>query len=159
MMTARRILTGLVRVVTEEAERNSDFNARLKAALGISEMAANPKRRRPSNRPAGENTRSSGVSVGRRSSSRRPPALLDPVHLARQSESILRTELGRLDLEQLRDIVADYGMDTGKLVMKWRDTDRIVDRIVEVSMARSQKGSAFRDQAEGAASTEKNKPS
>jgi hypothetical protein len=43
----------------------------------------------------------------------------------------------------LRDVVADYGMDPGKLVMKWRDADRIVDRIVEVARGRAQKGSAF----------------
>jgi hypothetical protein len=35
----------------------------------------------------------------------------------------------------LRDVVADYGMDTGKLVLKWRDPERIVERIVEVARA------------------------
>jgi hypothetical protein len=53
--------------------------------------------------------------------------------------------LGKLDIEQLRDVVADYGMDTGKLVIKWRTPDRIIDRIVEVSRQRAHKGSAFRD--------------
>lgn len=78
-------------------------------------------------------------------SNRRPRAILDPVRLARQGEPILRAELSRLDLEQLRDVVAEYGMDTGKLVLKWRTPNRIIDRIVEVSMNCARKGSAFRD--------------
>jgi len=47
-------------------------------------------------------------------------------------------------LEQLKDIVADYGMDPGKLVMKWKSSDKVIDRIVEISLARAQKGDAFR---------------
>ena len=43
-------------------------------------------------------------------------------------------------LEELKEVVADYGMDPGKLVMKWKNVDRIVDRIVELSLARAQKG-------------------
>jgi hypothetical protein len=58
---------------------------------------------------------------------------------------VLRTALGKLDIEQLRDVVAEYGMDTGKLVIKWRTADRIIDRIVEVARQRAHKGSAFRD--------------
>jgi hypothetical protein len=35
-------------------------------------------------------------------------------------------------------------MDPGKLVMKWKGADRVVDRIVELAVARSKKGDAFR---------------
>ncbi len=35
-------------------------------------------------------------------------------------------------------------MDPGKLVMKWKDNVRVIDRIVELSLTRSTKGDAFR---------------
>jgi hypothetical protein len=36
-----------------------------------------------------------------------------------------------------------HWMDPGKLVMKWKTPQRIVDRIVEFSMARAVKGDVF----------------
>ncbi len=80
----------------------------------------------------------------RRPRHRRPPALLDPVELARESENALRGQLAQLTVEELKDIVADHGMDPGKLVMKWKSPERIIDRIVEISVGRTRKGDAFR---------------
>jgi hypothetical protein len=57
---------------------------------------------------------------------------------------VLRLDLSALNIEQLKDVVAQHGMDPGKLVMKWKDPARIIDRIVELAMARSTKGDAFR---------------
>ena len=50
-----------------------------------------------------------------------------------------------LTLDQLRDIVAQYGMDPSKLVMKWKDPERVMDQIVELALTRSIKGDAFRN--------------
>jgi hypothetical protein len=61
---------------------------------------------------------------------------------------MLRARLAGLSIEQLRDIVAEHGMDPGKLVIKWKSADRIIDGIVEMSMARAQKGDAFRSEPE-----------
>jgi len=47
-------------------------------------------------------------------------------------------------LDQLRDIVAEHGMDNDRLAMKWKDSHRVIDRIVERVVDRSEKGSAFR---------------
>ena len=44
-------------------------------------------------------------------------------------------------------MVAQYGMDAGKLVMKWKTWDRIADHTVEMSANRAQKGDAFREDA------------
>jgi hypothetical protein len=55
---------------------------------------------------------------------RRTPAVLDPIDAARQGEEALRQRLAALSLEQLKDVVADYGMDPGKLVMKWKTPQR-----------------------------------
>jgi hypothetical protein len=69
---------------------------------------------------------------------------LDPVALAAQGEEALRNRLAALTLDQLKDIVADHGMDRDRLVMKWRKPNRVIDRIVEVSISRAHKGDAFR---------------
>ncbi|MCA1393234.1 hypothetical protein I6F20_29650 [Bradyrhizobium sp. IC3123] len=137
-MNIRKVLTALVHEVADEAERNPAFRQRVEQALGElaprAHVAPTPKTTPKAEEP-------------KRPSNRRAPAVLDPVQLARQGEDVLRSALGRLDIEQLRDVVADYGMDTGKLVIKWRTPDRIIDRIVEVSRQRAHKGSAFRDTA------------
>lgn len=119
----KRILNDFVRAVVEEADRNPDFARRIEEALGIQEKAKKP-------RPT-------------RASHRRTPAAIDPVELARQGEQALRTRLVELSIEQLKDVVADFGMDPGKLVLKWKTADRIIDRIVEVSIGRARKGEGF----------------
>jgi hypothetical protein len=57
---------------------------------------------------------------------------------------LLAGRLAALDLEQLRDVVAFYGMDPRRLVMKWKTTERVVAHIVETVQTRSRKGDAFR---------------
>lgn len=49
-----------------------------------------------------------------------------------------------LSLDQLRDIIAEHGMDNDRLAMKWKDPARVIDRILERVSSRSEKGSAFR---------------
>lgn len=139
-MTIKKKLNALLREVIAEAEANPAFQERLTKALGPDEqpVKAAPIERQRQAKPAEH----------KRPSNRRPPAVIDPVALARNSESELREALAKLDIEQLRDVVADYGMDPGKLVMKWRDAGRIADRIVEVARGRAQKGSAFLPAAE-----------
>ena len=137
-MNMKKTLNAFFKVIAQEAENNPAFCARLEAALGL-EDKKNSER-------SGARIQEKGESQIKRASNRRPPALLDPVQLARRGETELREELTKLNIEQLRDVVAEYGMDTGKLVLKWRDPERIIERIVEVARGRAQKGSAFRDQ-------------
>jgi hypothetical protein len=59
-------------------------------------------------------------------------------------EDGLRARLGELSLDQLRDILAEHGMDNDRLAMRWKDPARVIDRIVERVAARLAKGSAFR---------------
>jgi hypothetical protein len=120
-------LQGLVRAVVEEAERNPDFARKLESSLGV---GATPATTAPQ-----QNRAASGK--------RRTPAVLDPINVARQGEEALRHRLTPLSVEQLKDIVADYGMDPGKLVMKWKTPERIIDRIVEFSLGRAVKGDVF----------------
>ena len=128
-MTIRTKLSALAQEIADEAERNEHFRERIERVL--SEDSPTP-------------TKASAMRKPRRKGGRRTPAVLDPVQLARQGEHVLRSRLATLNLEPLLDIVAQYGMDPGKLVMKWRKPDRVIDRIVEISLARATKGDAFR---------------
>ena len=118
-------LARVFRVILDEAEQNAAFASRLDEALGTS---------------AGHAI----TSVPRQARGRRSPAVLDPVSGYREGEEALRSRLRDLGLEQLRDIVAEYGMDPDKLAMKWKSTDRLIDRIVDVARGRATKGDAFR---------------
>jgi hypothetical protein len=131
MTSLKTRLTKLAATIAEQASRDPEFALKLEDILGNGGVAK-PK--------GGAGTRSA------RKGGRRTPALIDPVAVALSGPQELQDALSRLDLGQLLDIVAEYGMDPGKLVMKWKDRDRVVDRIVEVSISRATKGDAFRSE-------------
>ena len=113
--------------MADAADRDPELASRLSDIFGAAPAA--PKRPEPA--PG-------------RAKNRRPVAVLDPVAVVGDGEEALRRQLSTLSLDQLRDVVAEYGMDQGKLVMKWKEPARIMDRIVEIAVARTQKGHAFR---------------
>jgi hypothetical protein len=139
-MPLRTVLRELAEAVADEAEHNQKFSERLERILESQSL--------PASHSGGGNTQSSSridaSNESRKRGNRRAPAILDPVGLAAQGEEVIRSQLAALDLDQLRDIVADYGMDPGKLVMKWKRPERVVDKIVEISLSRARKGDAFR---------------
>ncbi len=124
MSSLKTRLTKLAALVAEQASRDSEFAAKIEEILGIEST----KRIRQAVRKGG----------------RRAAALFDPIAKASEGKDGLYAALSACELEQLLDIVAEYGMDPGKLVMKWKDKDRIIDRIVDVSITRATKGDAFR---------------
>jgi hypothetical protein len=127
-MKLRTKLMDVAKAVADAAERDPELADQLAAIFGAG----------PATKPEPE------PSAGARPKNRRPPAVLDPVAVAREGEAALRERLTPLSFDQLRDIIADYGMDPGKLVMKWKDPARVLNRIVEVSLQRASKGDAFR---------------
>jgi hypothetical protein len=128
-MKLRPVLLALARAIADESETNAPFRQKLEAILQPKDDNRKPQERKP----AGATRRG-----------RRAPAVLDPIDLIEEGALTLRERLQQLELEQLKDIVAQFGMDPSKLVMKWKDRQRIIDRIVEVSHSRSTKGDAFR---------------
>lgn len=136
-MSIRKALRDLAAAVADEAAQNPQFERILGEIL---EPASSPTSRRAT--PAGRATARQPKSSHRRH--RRAPAVLDPVALAKEGEDVLRSRLASLDLEQLRDIVAEHGMDQGRLVMKWKTATRVIEKVVEISTGRAQKGDAFR---------------
>ncbi|MES4887851.1 hypothetical protein [Streptomyces sp. NPDC096012] len=125
-------LARVLAVVASEAARTSRFARALGKALT---PPADPRTApRPAERP-------------RRS--RRAPGVIDPFAVfAETGETGLRSRLGELDLEQLRDIISEHGMDHDRLAMKWKDPHRVIDRIVERVESRTAKGAAFRGRPE-----------
>lgn len=125
-MTLKSTLMALARAVAEEAEKNAPFRRSLETLI-------EPKIK---NRE--------GISAKARARHRRAPAKLDPIELARQGQDI-RQSLMQLDIEELKDVVAEFAMDPSKLVMKWKDSKKIIEHIVETSLTRASKGDAFRN--------------
>jgi len=79
---------------------------------------------------------------------KRMPSVLDPYALARQEgEAALRARLANLDVDQLKDLVHDYGMDYDHRAMRWTDQQRLIGRIIERVDFGTTQGSAFRDAA------------
>lgn len=143
-MKLKATLAKLAAIVAEEAARNPEFQNRLEAVL--TPTVASPTKAPTtsvSRRKKQEGAANPDDPLKRRGG-RRAPAVIDPIDLAAHGELGLRERLASLDLERLHDIVAQYGMDPGKLVMKWRDSERVIERIVEVALARATKGDAFR---------------
>lgn len=130
-----RVLRRLAEVVATEAERNPEFATRLSSVLEIHRGPASS---------VGPRSSSGGAGSGVRRGNRRPPAAIDPLPLMEQGEDVLRTALGSLDIEQLKDVIAEHGMDTSKLALKWKDRSRLEDLIVSTVRDRLSKGDAFR---------------
>ena len=128
-MKLRTKLLDLAKTVADAADRDPELASRLTEIFGAPPAA--PKKPEP---------------VPGRAKNRRPAALLDPVALVAEGEGVLRDRLSALSLDQLLDVVAEYGMDPGKLVMKWKDPARVIDRVVEIATGRAQKGHAFRSE-------------
>lgn len=86
---------------------------------------------------------------------RRKPGVLDPLKVFRESPNDLKPRLEVLGLEELKDIVAEQGMDRSKLAMKWKTKDRLIELILAQVKSRVEKGDAFRDRESDAVTPSK----
>ena len=118
-------LKKLMEVVIQEAENNEDFSLKLAEVLNTNVLKNNS-------------------SSGKRGSNRRDPAVLDPIKLTEEGDITLRSQLEGLNEKQLKDIIADFKMDNSKLAMKWKDREKLIQLIMDVSSRRASKGDAFR---------------
>jgi hypothetical protein len=122
-MTIEERLASLFAEIQREIRRNPDFAERIAKALDLD--AGRPEE---SGRPH-----------------RRSPGVLDPFAVIQQGEEALKARLAGLDVEQLKDIIAEHGMDRTKLAMKWKTKDRLISLIVSTVASRARKGDAFRE--------------
>lgn len=76
-------------------------------------------------------------------SNRRQPAKINPFILIEEGDEVLKTALEALNIEELKDVIAENGMDTAKLAMKWKDQNRLINHIIDTTQRRSSRGDAF----------------
>ena len=130
-------LAQFLTVVANEAARTARFSKALSTVIAVPETE----------HVAGESIGTAGARTSRQQkrAGRRNSGVLDPYAVYSETgDSGLHARLAALDLEQLRDIIAEHGMDHDRLAMKWKDPERVIDRIVEKVASRASKGSAFR---------------
>lgn len=136
------VLSGLTAAVAEEALQNVAFRARLNTALdsnGSRTESVTP-RTAPVVRASGGASAKVKPKRGRRA-----PGPWDPYDVYTEvGEDGLKSRLNQLELEELRDIIAEHGMNTDGLAMRWTKAERVVGRIVERVVDRAAKGDAFR---------------
>lgn len=83
-------------------------------------------------------------STAARTRSTRNPAALDPFDVFRSDgRDALRSRLAELSLDQLRDVIHQYGMDPDKRAMKWKTVSKVRDRILESTEATRNRDRAF----------------
>lgn len=146
------LLRALAEAVIEEAAKNPAFSKKIAAILHYGNASGagqydRAKSAAPKPEPAAEGTTPKAASAkpaARRAGNRRDPAVLNPIEIAELGEQALTARLNELDEKQLKDIIAEFGMDQSKLAMKWRKKERLVGFIVERALARASKGDAFR---------------
>ncbi|MEQ8541261.1 MAG: hypothetical protein RIB93_27875 [Coleofasciculus sp. D1-CHI-01] len=84
-------------------------------------------------------------SPAKKRRTRRRTSAFDPVELYHQKgEKHLCEQLQPLEVEQLKDIIAEHGMDSSRRAMRWKKRDRLMELIVQTASCRARKGDAFR---------------
>ncbi len=132
-MKPSAVLTRLFREVVAEADRNPEFGEKLLSAVSaVVQPKAQPGPERPKITLKRPNRRASGP--------------FDPFAVGRaEGLSALRARLGTLNLDQLRDIIAEHAMDGSRLALKWKAPERLIDLITTTVVGRTSKGDAFRE--------------
>jgi hypothetical protein len=146
-------LRRLFDAVIAEADRNPPFADRLQQALATLISAPPPASAASAGAaPVGPAPVAAAPDFGaasappapKKRAGRRAAGVLDPFAVDQEGEGVLRTRLSALNLDELKDIVAEHGMDPSKLAMKWKKPERLVDLIATTVRDRLHKGDAFR---------------
>lgn len=122
-MNTQKALKALFHEFLAEVERNDMLRAKVEGILGHSKEP---------------------VASSSKQAMRRKPGRFDPMTVHRERPADLARRLDELNEEELKDIIAEHGMDRTKLAMKWKDKQRLVDLIKTTVESRAQKGDAFR---------------
>lgn len=115
------VLRDLLALVDEEAARNPEFAAKLDSL-----MAAVPARARPPRQPK------TAVSF---------PDVF--AALQEKGESEFGFWLRTLDIPTLKAVIKANGFDPAKASQRWTDPDKFVALVIDQTLARMKRGSAF----------------
>lgn len=132
MTDIQAILRELFEVFVHETSHNESLRARVTAI--IEEHAGQLP----------QNTEVGSPVAAERNSTRRAKARIDPIEIAARDKAELERTLVQFSLDELKDIVAEFGLDPSKKAMKWRTPERLINFILETSIQRARKGDAFR---------------
>lgn len=110
----------------------------------LREVESNPKLRERIERHFGGAPARSGAEARPKRRNRRSEPAVDPYVLLQQGESSLRGALEPLDIEQLKDVISAFALDSSRLALKWKDRTRLIELIVSAARTRLEKGDAFR---------------
>lgn len=119
-MDAKKKLKELINIVIKEMDKNPEFSDKIENLL------------------LGEGNKVVKVKRSRQ------PAIINPLEVIINGENLLANKLEQLDIDQLKDIISEYGMDPSKLALKWKNKERLIKHIIEVASTRVNKGNAFR---------------
>ncbi|NQT47405.1 MAG: hypothetical protein HQ578_00365 [Chloroflexi bacterium] len=108
----------------------------------LKEVRANPDLSTRLGKIIEKHTPGTGKPTGR--PHRRTPGAFDPMVVYRENPDSLKSRLEELNIEQLKDIIAEQGMDRSKLAMKWKAKERLINLIFTTEESRVHKGDAFR---------------
>lgn len=123
MMDTNKVLKAIFNEVLKEVKQNQDLRQRI--TLVIEKLGKTPQK-------------------GKRQPRRRDPGPFDPIEVYQQQSEVLESRLEALEIEQLKDIIAEHGMDRSRLAMRWKTKKRLIDLIIDSVKNRIQKGEAFR---------------
>lgn len=87
--------------------------------------------------------KSSASAQAPKKSNRRAKAKVNPFLEYDAGEAALLAALEPLNIEELKDVVAENGMDSARLAMKWKNREKLVALIVDMTKRRSSRGDAF----------------
>jgi hypothetical protein len=117
-------LEKLLQVLRDEARRSSEFAGRLQEVLAPPPPPPEPDPPLELPKP------------------KRRKALVDPFAVYETGwEAMLRQELGRLSVDQLRDVVVAYELDPGDRSERLKSEDELSEWIVKAVMNRAEKRS------------------
>ncbi|MFC4605727.1 hypothetical protein [Rhodococcus kronopolitis] len=137
-------LVRLIQVIAAEAARTPRFAKALGEVLAPAAEPVGPTSGAPASAatPVAVPTRRAPAAPR----GKRAPGPFDPfeVHRGGGGSAGLRERLRPLEVDQLKDIIAEHAMDYDRLAMRWRTASKLQDRIVERVEAHASKGDAFR---------------
>ncbi len=122
-METNNLLKAIFNELLKEIHDNKDLQQRITHLIKeqVGEVDKRPKKRR-----------------------RRKLGPFDPMTIHRNQPQELEPRLSALEIDELKDIIAEHGMDRSKLAMRWKAKERLIDLIMTTVKSRSQKGDAFR---------------
>ncbi|WP_141096037.1 hypothetical protein [Ureibacillus massiliensis] len=140
-------LLELFKVILQEINVNKEFAKKIETVFTEKEFGKYEQKKQTTRKPKLETIASSTntSTTGKKRARKRKPALFNPeIVLSEKGKEGLFESLNQLEIDQLKDIVSEYGMDPAKKVMRWRTKEKIVTHILEVTNNWVQKGEAFR---------------